>query len=210
MTQPDLDTEQLIHRARGGDSDARQQLLARHRERLCRMVAARLDRRVAARLDPSDVVQDALMEAAQKLSDYLRDVPVPFYPWLRRLTWEHLLKLHQRHLTARKRSVLREQPVRLPLSHESVHELARRLVNHESSPSRRLLQAELRDRVQAALTRLPESDRELLALRYMERVSIRDMAAILGIQEGAVKMRHTRALDRLSRLLATDLKGDEP
>ncbi|HZU38252.1 MAG TPA: hypothetical protein VFA18_20175 [Gemmataceae bacterium] len=55
-----LEAEQSIHRARARDSDTRQQLLARHRDRLCRMLAARLDRREAARLDPSDVVQDAL------------------------------------------------------------------------------------------------------------------------------------------------------
>jgi hypothetical protein len=33
------------------------------------MVAVRLDRRVAARVDPSDVVQEALPEAALKVSD---------------------------------------------------------------------------------------------------------------------------------------------
>src|SRR3954471_13423303 len=109
MATTDPDTGELLDRAAAGDTPARQQLLARHRDRLRRMVAVRLDPRVAARVDPSDVVQEALLEAARKLPDYLRERPVPFYPWLRRLAWEHLLKLHQRHLAA-KRDAAREEP----------------------------------------------------------------------------------------------------
>src|SRR5262245_15642970 len=109
MAPRDADTEDLIARASGGDPSACQQLLARHRERLRRMVAVRLDRRLAARLDPSDVVQEALLQAAQQLAGYLRERPLPLYPWLRRIAWEHLLKTHQRHITAQKRSTTREQ-----------------------------------------------------------------------------------------------------
>src|SRR5947199_6728907 len=128
MARRDADTEELLARAGRGDSAAREQLLGRHRERLCRMVAVRLDRRLAARIDPSDVVQEALMEASRKLSNYLRQRPLPFYPWLRRLAWEHLVKLHQRHLAARKRSVTREEQGIRGLPDESPAELAERPV----------------------------------------------------------------------------------
>src|SRR3954468_22002925 len=108
MTAHPPDTKELLRQAGRGDPSARQQLLARPRDRLRRMVAVRLDPRLAARVDPSDVVQEALLDAAQKLDGYIRTRPVPFYPWLRRLAWEHLVKLHERHLRAGKRSVLRE------------------------------------------------------------------------------------------------------
>src|SRR5436309_7088112 len=108
------DTDQLLASASRGDTAARGRLLERHRSRLRRMVAVRLDPRLAARVDPSDVVQEALIDAAGRLPDYLRDRPVAIYPWLRRLAWEHLVKLHERH-RARKRSVLREEPADLPL-----------------------------------------------------------------------------------------------
>src|SRR5437879_13760810 len=98
MVPPDGETENRIVRARGGDGEAREKLLVRHRDRLRRMVAVRLDRRLAARLDPSDVVQEAPVDAAQRLSDYLEKRPLPCYPWLRRLAWEHLLKARERHL----------------------------------------------------------------------------------------------------------------
>jgi RNA polymerase sigma-70 factor (ECF subfamily) len=209
MIAPEADTQELIERAGRGEVWARQQLLARHRDRLRRMVAVRLDRRLAARLDPSDVVQEALLDAAQQLSDYLRERPLPFYPWLRRIAWERLVKLHHRHLTARKRSATREERQVPALPDESALELAQRLVAPGTSPSNRLLQDELRGRVRAALAQLAESDREVLVMRYLEQLSIADIAAVLGTTEAAVKMRRTRALNRLCGLLGVR-RGEEP
>ncbi len=56
MTTQQPDTEELLRQAENGDAGAREGLLARHRDRLRKMVAWRLDRRLAARVDPSDVV----------------------------------------------------------------------------------------------------------------------------------------------------------
>jgi RNA polymerase sigma-70 factor (ECF subfamily) len=209
MVRPDADSEELIARAGGGDSSARDQLLLRHRDRLCRMVAVHLDRRLAARVDPSDVVQEALLDAARKLPAYLRQRPLPFYPWLRRLAWEHLVRLHQRHLHASKRSALREEQRGLGLSDESALALAQRLVAPGTSPSNRLVREELRGRVRAALAQLPEGDREVLVMCYLEQMSMGEIAAVLGVNEGAVKMRHTRALKRLCGQLGADPRGDE-
>jgi RNA polymerase sigma-70 factor (ECF subfamily) len=204
----DADTEELIARARDGDAAARQQLLVRHRDRLCRMVAVRLDRRLAARVDPSDVVQEALAEAARKLPAYLRQQPVPFYHWLRRLAWEHLLKMHQRHLTARKRCAGREEQGLPGLPDESALALVGRLVAPGTSPSNRLLRAELCQRVRGALAQLAEGDREVLVLRYLEDLPFSAIAEVLALNEGAVKMRHTRALRRLCGLLGGDPRED--
>src|ERR1700757_2715447 len=85
------------------------ELLDRHRDRLRRMVAVRLDPRLAAGVDPSDVVQEALAKADAKLDRYLRERPLPFYPWLRQLAQERLIDLHRRHVQARRRSVTREE-----------------------------------------------------------------------------------------------------
>jgi len=133
MTRPKADTEELLQRAAEGDTAARQQLFVRHQHRLRQMVAVRMDRRLAARVDPSDLVQEALMDAHRKLNDYLRDRPLPFYPWLRRLAWERLLQLHRRHLHADRRSVLREEPMALP--DESALQLANRLEAPATGPS---------------------------------------------------------------------------
>jgi RNA polymerase sigma-70 factor (ECF subfamily) len=205
MTAPhDHEVDDLILRADEGDDDARQALLARHRERLCQMVALRLDRRLAARVDPSDVVQQALADADQELSDYLRRRPLPFYAWLRRFAWDRLVEVHRAHLRAGKRSVGREQDWPGAGPDPSAVALADRLVSSGTSPSRRLLRDESRLQVRAALEQLPPRDREVLVLLYMEDLSAVEIAAVLGMTEGAVRVRHLRALDRLRRLLPVD------
>jgi RNA polymerase sigma-70 factor (ECF subfamily) len=209
MTPSDAEIEELITRAAHGDDSACQRLLVLHRDRLCRMVATHLDGRLAARVDASDIVQETLLEAARKLADYLQQRPIAFYPWLRRIAWEHLLKAQERHLTARRRSVAREHRLSLELSDASMLALADRLVAPGTSPSNRMLREELRDRVRTALAQLPEKDREVLVLRYVEQLSFSEIAEILAVNEGAVKMRHTRALVRLSPLLTGDASGED-
>jgi RNA polymerase sigma-70 factor (ECF subfamily) len=209
MVTQDPELEELLARVGRGDQAARGQLLARHRERLRRMIAVRLDRRLAARIDPSDVVQEALAAADQKLSTYLRQRPVPFYPWLRQLAWERLIELHRQHIYAQKRSVTREEAQDPALPDESVLELADRLLARGSSPSAQLLRAEQRALVQAALRRLAPHDREVLVLRHLEQLSTAEMADVLGISEGAVKTRHLRALQRFRDLVGEDSGGEE-
>ena len=206
---PSTDTENLLQRVADGDYAARDQLLERFRRRLRRMVVVRFDPRLAARVDPSDVVQETLAEAARRLEEYLRHPPLPFYPWLRQIALDRLLDLRRRHLRARKRSVAREEPGGLNLPDESAAELAARLIDLGSSPSRHLLREELRERVRVTLGRLPPGDREVLVLRHLEQMAIRDVAAVLGVGEGAVRMRLVRALGRLRDLLDQDL-GELP
>src|SRR5262245_49419807 len=142
MTPDEVDSDELLARASRGDAAAGQQLLGRHWERLRKMVAVRLDRRLAARIDASDVVQEVLIEASQMLPAYLRERPLPFYPWLRRLAWKRLVKLHQRHLGAQRRSATREEQQIPMLPDESALELAGRLVAPGTSPSNHAMREE--------------------------------------------------------------------
>jgi RNA polymerase sigma-70 factor (ECF subfamily) len=203
MSEEPVDTEQLCRRSAAGDNDARQELLARYRGKLRQMIAIRLDRRIMARLDPSDVVQEVLVEAHQKMDDWLRRRPIPFYPWLRQIAWQKLVKLHEHH-HAHKRRVTREECWIGELPDQSWMQLAERLVHSSTSPSKQLLRKELRRRVRQGLAELGERDREVLVLRYLEGLSPHEIAEVLEISEGAVKTRHARALVRLQAVL-----GDE-
>jgi RNA polymerase sigma-70 factor, ECF subfamily len=80
MTAGSPDTAELLTRASRGDGLAVEQLMKRHRRRLRQMVAIRMHPSLAARVDPSDVVQEALADASQRLPDYLRDRPLRSTP----------------------------------------------------------------------------------------------------------------------------------
>ncbi len=195
------DTEELIERAAAGEAGATDKLLERHRGRLRRMVAARFDRRIAARVDPSDVVQEALADAAKALPEYLRRPPLPFQAWLRQFAWDRLMKLHRHHIRSQKRSVRREEVADMSLPDESVARLARRLAQSGTSPSQHVIRAELRDRLKAALAQMSPHDREVLVMRNLEGLPVAEIAQVLGITQASVKVRHLRALKRLKLLL---------
>jgi RNA polymerase sigma-70 factor (ECF subfamily) len=202
MASEKADTDELLRRVDEGDASAAGQLLGRHRARLRQMVAVRIDPRLAARVDPSDVVQEAIAEASKKLPDYLRRRPLPFYPWLRQIAWEKLLHMHARHLTVQKRSVTREGPNHLDLSDHSTMQLVDQLVASGTSPSRRMVRKEIRERVRTAITQLPSSDREVVILRHLEQLSLREIAEVLGISESAAQSRYRRAVERLHAVLS--------
>jgi RNA polymerase sigma-70 factor (ECF subfamily) len=191
----------LLDRARRGDSEAGAALLDLHRARLRRMIAVRMDRRLSSRFDPSDVVQETLAVALKQLPEYLRNEPLPFYPWLRQIAWNRLVDLHRKHLKSASRSVGREQDAGWPLADRSERLLAKQLAGMTAAPGARMLQEELRNRVLAAMRALPDGLREVLVLRHLEELSVAEVAATLNISEGTVKSRHFRALAKLREVL---------
>ncbi len=73
MAWPDREeTARLLDEARRGKSEAVSRLLNEHREALRRAVALRLDPALARRVDASDIVQDVLLEASQRMTNYLQ------------------------------------------------------------------------------------------------------------------------------------------
>jgi RNA polymerase sigma-70 factor, ECF subfamily len=203
MTDSARATAELVELASKGDLDARRELLERYRDYLRRMVASRLDRRLASRLDPSDIVQETLADAAGQMDNFLRNQTLPFFGWLRLLAAEHVRDAHRQHLFAQKRSITRES--RVPeFTDESAVDLARHLMAQDTSPSNRLVREERSEQVKEALATLSPQDREVLAMRYVERLSTAEMAEALGLSEAGVKTRHFRAVVRMRSLLEAD------
>ena len=192
----DPEPDDLLSRASTGDKEALRLLFDGHRERLKRMVVLRLDPRLSARIDPSDVVQEALIDASKKLNDYVRDRPLPFYPWLHCLTTERLAIVHRQHVKTQAMAVGREE-ARASFVDRTTEVLAERLTSNEPTPGTSLVREEQRQRVHSALEGLKEKDRNLLVMRYLEDMSFPEIAAILEIGESAAKMRHLRALQLL-------------
>src|SRR5262245_21038590 len=190
------DTQDLIDRAGRGDEAARHRLLEHYRDYLRRMVAVRLDRRLAPRIDASDIVQEALVEADRRLDGYLRQRPIPFYAWLRQIAGDRIVDAHRLHVASQKRSVTREDFAG-ELPDESSFALARCLLADDTSPSDRLIRQEEHEEIPGAIDALPPKDREVLVMRHLEQLGTAEIAATLGVTEGAVKVRLLRALVRL-------------
>jgi RNA polymerase sigma-70 factor (ECF subfamily) len=184
--------DDLLSEAATGDRSAIGRLLARYRSRLKRLVAARLDRRLAVRVDPSDVVQEALIDAERRLPEYLQDRAVGFFPWLWQLALQRLVTSRRVHLEADKRSVRRE------LAHHglSAERWLGSIIQSDTSPSEHVIREEDHARAQDAIRALTDSDRTILELRYIQGLPFAEIADRLGIGIGAVKMRHLRAIER--------------
>lgn len=198
---------QLIVRAIAGEREAVDELLARHRSQLRRMVAVRLDPRLKSRVDPSDVVQSVLAKAAKRMSSYAAP-PEMFFGWLRQLAWDELTRLHRDHVVTRRRSIELEAPLGAgPSTDASLALLADRLAADQSGPRSRLIRQERTDRVRRALAELAAPDREILELRFLEQLDVAETASALGVTEAAVKSRQFRAIERLGRLLS-DLRPE--
>jgi RNA polymerase sigma-70 factor (ECF subfamily) len=207
MENNSSDTIGLLERARAGDREALNELFTRHRGRLRRMVEMRLDWRLQARVDASDVIQDAYLEIAQRLDEYLRDPRLPLFLWLRLVVGERLTTLHRQHLGAQMRDARREVSLyRGALPEASSAALAAQLLGRHTSPTEAAVRAERMLRLQEALNGLDAIDREVLSLRHFEQLSRAETAQVLGIEEGAAAKRYIRALKRLKDALA-DMPG---
>jgi RNA polymerase sigma-70 factor, ECF subfamily len=205
MTQESPHTSECLNRVRAGDAAAMAALFGAYRAQLRRMVELRLDGRVAARLDPSDVLQEVYLDMAGQIDGYLRQPTVNFYVWLRGLAWERLLKLQRRHLGAECRAVGREEA--LPL--DSSAALARQFLAPGTSPSEEMVKEELRRRVQQALAKLDENDREVILMRDFEGMTNGEAAQTLGLSASGATMRYGRALYRLKDILTADWPAGE-
>src|SRR5262245_772787 len=207
MDHNSTDTVRLIELARAGDAVALNAIFEHSRDRLRRMVEVRLDRRLQSRIDADDVLQEAFLEATQRLEEYLREPALPLFLWLRCLVGSRLMELHRHHLGAQMRDAGREVSLyRGALPEASSAALAAQLLGKETSPTQAVVRAERALRLQEALNSLDPIDREILSLRHFEQLSRSEAAQVLGVEETTAAKRYFRALKRLKDTLA-DMPG---
>jgi RNA polymerase sigma-70 factor (ECF subfamily) len=193
----------LLTRARDQDPLAVAELFKYHEQRLRLMVRARMNPRLRRRLDEEDVIQDAFLEASQRLADYLQNPQTPFFLWLRQIVHRRILKVHRQHLGLQLRDVRREAPVRwATTSTASSCFMAEQLLGRLTSPSGAAIRQETRLQLEKVLEGMSEVDREILSLRYFEHLTNEEAAAELGLEASTASKRHVRALLRLEKALA--------
>ena len=195
------DDQVTLDDLRRGDPKALASLFSRHRDRLRRMIAFRLDARLRGRVSPSDVLQEAYIDALKRLPHFQADPDVPFFIWMRTVTVQRLIEVHRHHLGAKGRDAGREVPLVHGVAIEAISETMAELMGDFTSPSHAAERGESKLRLLEALGRLDPIDREVLALRHFEELGNHEVAALLGIQPAAASKRYVRAIERLKNAL---------
>jgi RNA polymerase sigma-70 factor (ECF subfamily) len=179
-----------VARARAGDLDAYEALVARHTP-----FAHRTAVLLGAGDDAEDVVQEAFVKAFGRLRLYRGDSA--FRPWLLAIVANETRNLH-RSRRRRDGLVLRAAAREDPRP------------DGPDLPADAALAAERRATLLDALRQLGERDREVVVCRYLLDLSEAETAEILGWPRGTVKSRTARALVKLRARLAAGLPREVP
>lgn len=198
--ESDAEVAALVARLRAGNTDALAELFNRHRDKLRRMVLLRLDHRLTGRVSPSDVLQEAYIDALKRIDHYFEKPDQPFFGWLRLVVSQRLTDVHREHL-AQKRHAGKDISINPAGPGTDSGCIAALLVGRLSSPSEAASRNELYARLEEALEQMDPVDREVLVLRHFEELSNNDTAMLLGIQPPAASKRYVRALGRLKEIL---------
>jgi RNA polymerase sigma-70 factor (ECF subfamily) len=159
-----------------------------------------LGREAGHRLDPSDLVQQTLLDAHRQRGDFRGSEPAEMAAWLRRMLACNLADAW-RALKRGKRDLAREQSLEAALA-ESSARVEVWLAAEQSSPSQQAAQNEQLLRLADALTTLPEPQREAVVLHYWQELPLAEVAEQMGRSPASVAGLLQRGLKALRGLLA--------
>ena len=179
--------EELVARARRGDLEAYEEIVRRHGSIAFRTAWVI----TGSAADAEEAAQDAFVKAHAALDRFREGAP--FGPWL--------LAIVANEARNRLRSAGRRAGLTLRVAEE------RRPDDAVPSPEAALLDSERRERLLAAIERLPDPAREAIACRYLLDLSEEETAAALDCPRGTVKSRLSRALDRLRVELGEEVQA---
>jgi RNA polymerase sigma-70 factor, ECF subfamily len=170
--------EELIEGVRVGDPDAFDALVQRHMDRAYR-IAYRL---LGHREDAEDLVQDSFLAVLEKVGTFRSGST--FSPWFNRIVVNRALNVRESRRI--------RQTDQIP---DSTAAAGR-------SPAQDAEQAELRERIEAALDELPERQRAIVTLFELEGFSGAEIAEMLNIAAGTVRWHLHEARRALREALA--------
>jgi RNA polymerase sigma-70 factor (ECF subfamily) len=155
--------------------------------------------RLQAKIDPSDVVQQALLEAHAKRDQFRGTTKAEMAAWLRRMLAFGIADA-VRGFGRAKRNALRERRLEAELNDSSARLEGWLAANH-SSPSQRVERQEQLLRLAEALAQLPENQRLAVEFKHLQGLAVADIAQRLGCGETAVGGLLRRGMAKLRELL---------
>ena len=191
--------QNVLEKAKSGDQDSVGELLGVYRDYLLGIAVARLDPRIRARCNPSDVVQETLLEAFRDFHQFRGGLEREFLAWIRQILANNLARMVEIHLLTDKRDLRRERRIE-PVTNASGSRLENRdhwFTDSGASPSSALHKKEQLSAVLERISRLPSNYRDVLILRHIEDLPFDEVASRLGKSTGAVRMIWLRALEQL-------------
>ena len=192
----DRDLGPLLAGARRGEATALGRRLERYRRYLAVLAWLQVDRRLRGKLDPSDLVQEAFLEAHRDFAQFRGATEAELLAWLRQVLVRNLANQVRRYLGTQGRDVRLERELSREVE-ESSAALGRALAAPGSSPSDRAARREQSVRLADALEQLPGDYRAVIVLRHLEGLAFPEVAARLGRTVESVKKVWARALARL-------------
>jgi RNA polymerase sigma-70 factor (ECF subfamily) len=188
-----LPDEALVKAGQGGDMEAFEELVARHRDKMY----ARAYSIVRNEEEAIDLSQEAWVKAWQRLGQFQGESS--FTTWLTRITINLCLDYLRKH------NRFRVEP--LPSMRDEPEAWERMLPPVWTNPTERLEREELRERIDEALGKLSDAHRTVLVLYEFERMEYKEIAEVTGISIGTVMSRLFYARRRMAALLA-ELRED--
>ncbi len=173
----------LIQRILAGDEDAFASLIRKYRKQVHAQALRQVDDFQIA----EDIVQETFLQVYQRL-ETLED-PKLFPKWL-------YVIVNRRCIAWLRKNRLQIQSLEETDISEIETEAYSRYVASEHAKTTAEAQ---RDLVQKLLTKLKESDREVITLHYFEEMSSSEIGTFLGVSENTVKSRLHRARQRLKQ-----------
>jgi RNA polymerase sigma-70 factor (ECF subfamily) len=180
------------------DADRHVQPLERFRAYLRLLAQLQFPALLRAKLDPSDLVQQTLLQAHQALDQFRGASVAEQTAWLRRILANTVANAVRDHRRAG-RDVALEQSLQ-----ESSARLEAWLASEQTPPVEAAIRNEQFLRLADRLAELPEVQREVLLLRYCEGWSVGAIAEHLGRTRASVASLLRRGLAHLRELLQTE------
>jgi RNA polymerase sigma-70 factor (ECF subfamily) len=175
-------------------------VLQRYRGFLRMLAEVRLDRRLRQKIDPSDIVQETMMQAFRAWGDFRGASDGERMAWLRQILIRTMLHA-VRDFGRAKRNVAREQPL-VRLADNSSAQLEALCVADQTSPSQIAARAEELLRIADAMQDLPEEQRSAVLAYYWRGASVAEIGAEMERSGSAVAGLIYRGVKRLNERLA--------
>lgn len=191
MTDAGPDSQYLVAAVHRGDATALDALLRRHLPDLRVFVRAKSGPQLRAQESCSDLVQTVCREALQSVERYEWRGEGSFRRWLFTVAMNKLRNRADYHAAERR------DAARVVAGTEALSETPGGL-----GPSQHAIASEATAKFEASLDRLEEDQREVILMARVIGMTHAEIAAELGIAEGAVRTRLSRAMARLATLMA--------